>query len=112
MSTKVSFSKKRFKYHIGYKDAKKIEPLLIFLPKMTAYRKDFDEINYMCFLIKDDELFKKYHEILEKVKNSHEKDFDGKPIYNKIKSNPIMDKSAQIFTTIKWQETVLSVFAY
>ena len=79
---------------------------------MTAYRKDFDETNYICFLIKDDELFKKHHEILEKVKNSHKKDFAGKPICNKIKSNPIMDKSTQIFTTIKCQEKVLSIFAY
>ena len=30
---KVSFGKKGFKYFIGYKDAKKIRPLCIFLPK-------------------------------------------------------------------------------
>ena len=37
---KVSFGKKGFKYFIGYKDTKKIKPLCIFLPKMSAYRKD------------------------------------------------------------------------
>ena len=30
---------------------------------MCAYGKDFDETKYISFLIKDDELFKKYNEI-------------------------------------------------
>ena len=33
MSNKVSFDKNRFKYFMGYKDTKKIGPLLRFLPK-------------------------------------------------------------------------------
>ena len=50
VSNKACFSKKRFKYFIGYKGAKKIWPLYIFfLPKMSAYRKDFDETKYMSF---------------------------------------------------------------
>ena len=52
---------------------KKIKPLCIFLPKMTAYRKDFDETKYISFLIKDDEFLEKYNEIWEKVKNSLKK---------------------------------------
>ena len=36
VSNKISFGKKRFKYFTGYKDAKKIRPLYIFLTKMTA----------------------------------------------------------------------------
>ena len=39
--------KKGFKYFIGYKDAKKSKPSCVFLPKMTAYRKDFDEAKYI-----------------------------------------------------------------
>ena len=35
---------------------------------MSAYRKDFDETEYMSFLIKDDELLEKSNEIWEKVK--------------------------------------------
>ena len=42
VSNKVSFGKKGFKYFIGYKDAK-IRPLKIFLPKISAYRRDPDE---------------------------------------------------------------------
>ena len=29
-------------------------------PKMSAYRRDFDETKYMSFLIKYDELLKQY----------------------------------------------------
>ena len=74
-SNKVSFGKMGFKYFIGYKDTK-IRPLFIFLPKMSAYRRDFDETKYMSFLIKDDELLEKYHEIWEKVSGSIKKEFD------------------------------------
>ena len=48
----VVFGKKGFKYFIGYKDAKKLRPLRIFLPKMSAYRRDFDETKYISFLIR------------------------------------------------------------
>ena len=42
---------KGFKYFVGYKDAEKVRPLCIFIPKMSAYRRDFDENEYMSFLI-------------------------------------------------------------
>ena len=45
----LSFGKKVFKYLISYKDPKIISPLCIFLPKMSAYRKDFDETKYTSF---------------------------------------------------------------
>ena len=66
VSNKLSFRKKGFKYFIGYKDPK-IRPLCIFLPKKSAYRKEFDGTKHMSFLIKDDKLLKKYNEICEKV---------------------------------------------
>ena len=49
VSNKFSSGKKAFKYFIGYKNAKKFKPLCIFLPKMSAFRKDFDETKYMSF---------------------------------------------------------------
>ena len=55
VSNKVSFGKNSFRYFMGYKDAK-IRPLCIFLPKIRAHRRDFDETKYMPFLINDDEL--------------------------------------------------------
>ena len=82
VSNNVSFSKKGFKYFIGYKDAKKIRPLCIFLPKVSAYRKDFDETKCMSFLIKDDELLERYNEIWDKVKNIVKKESFSEQLYN------------------------------
>ena len=53
MSNKVPFGKKGYKHFIGQEDAKKNKTLCVFLPKMTAYRKDFDRAKYVSFLIKD-----------------------------------------------------------
>ena len=50
VSNKVSFSKKRFKHFIGYKNSKKVRLLCILLPKMNAYRRDFSETKCMPFL--------------------------------------------------------------
>ena len=70
--------KKGFKFFIGYKDAKKIRPLCILLPRMSAYRKDFDETKSMSFSIKDDELLKRHNEIWEKVENIIKNSYNGK----------------------------------
>ena len=52
------------------------------MPKMSAYRINFDETKYIYFLIKDDELLEKYNEIWENVRNSLKKEFDNEPVYN------------------------------
>ena len=39
----------------------------------SAYRKDFDETEYIYFLIKDDESLEKYTKIWDKVSNSMKK---------------------------------------
>ena len=82
VSYKVSFGKKGFKYCINYNNARKIRPLYIFLPKMNAYRRDFDETKYKPFLKKDCELLEEYNELWEKVKISINKDFDSEPVCN------------------------------
>ena len=66
LSDKISFGKKNFKYFIGYKVAKKVRPFCIVLPKMSAYKKDFDKTKCMSFLIKDENLLEKYNEIWKK----------------------------------------------
>ena len=63
VSKKVSFGKNRFKYFIGYKAVKKIRLSCKFLPKMSAYKRGFDETKYLSFFIKDDESLAKYNEI-------------------------------------------------
>lgn len=49
VSKKVFSAKKGFKYFISYKDGKKVRPLCVMLPKMTAYKRDFDETEYVSF---------------------------------------------------------------
>ena len=56
--------------------------LCIFLPIMSAYRRDFDKTKYMSFFMKDDELLEKYYEIWEKVRNNIKKEFDSESVYN------------------------------
>ena len=52
---------------------KKIRPLCLFFPKMSGYRRDFDETKYISFLIQDDELLEKYNEICEKLEKASKK---------------------------------------
>ena len=48
VSTKYSFGKKGFEYFIGSeKDYEKVTPLFIILSKVSTYRKDFDETEYV-----------------------------------------------------------------
>ena len=42
---------------------------------MSAYKKGFDETKYISFLIKDDELFKKFN-VWKNANNTIDKEFD------------------------------------
>ena len=79
----------------GCKDAK-IRPLYIFLPKMSAYRRDFDVNKYIFLLIKDDKLLEKYNEIQEKVSMIIKKEFNCETAddekYLKTKTNSYQGK--------------------
>ena len=98
VSSKVSFSKKGFKYFVSYK-LDQIRPLCIFLPKMGTYRRDFYEFEYVYFLIKNDEFKKnimKFRIRLKKSRKSIKKEFNSKSVYNekylRAKINPLMEK--------------------
>ena len=61
VSNKVPFGKKDLKYFIGnIYDDEKVMSLFIMLPKMSAYRKDFDGTKYMSFLVKGNKLSENY----------------------------------------------------
>ena len=60
-----------------------MKPLCVFVRKMTACRRDFDETKYVSFLIKDDKLVGKCNEIWDKVSCTIEKEFDSSLVYNK-----------------------------
>ena len=59
-----------------------VKKLDLYVSKISAYRRDFDETKCKSFLIKDDELLEKYNEIWEKVSNSIKRGFDREPVYN------------------------------
>ena len=54
-----------------------VKKLDLYVSKISAYRRDFDETKCKSFLIKDDELLEKYNEICEKVSNSIKRDLIG-----------------------------------
>ena len=72
---------------------------------MSGYRRHFDENKHISFLIKDDELLKKYNEIWEKVKNNLKNEFNSEPVYNekylKAKLKFCNGKITQILITTK-----------
>ena len=58
---------------------KKVRPLYIMLPKLSAYRRDFDETKYV-FYIENGELLEKYDEIWEKFSKVIKKRSDSEPV--------------------------------
>ena len=69
----------------------------------------------MSLLIKDHELLQKYNDIWEKIKDSLKREFDSKPVYNKIQYlnlKFITKKSTQILRIIKDQKQFQNTFAY
>ena len=60
VSNKVSICIKGFKGFIEDKDTKKLDSYVYFFKKISAYRRDFDELN-MSFLIKYDQLLEQYN---------------------------------------------------
>ena len=56
---KISFGEEGFQFFNCCKDAKKFRTLCIYLPKMSAYRKVFEETKYISFLTKDGKLLEK-----------------------------------------------------
>ena len=106
VSDKFKHSDDGFKYFIGYKETEIVKPLCIILPQMNGYIKHFENgSKNMFFFIKDDEVWKKYHEIWHVIKNKLSIEFHSESGYNekylkvkvrefdgKIKTNFLGDK--------------------
>ena len=73
-----------FKYFIGYKEGEIVKPLCIILPQMSGYIKYFKNGGKnMSFLIKDDEVWEKYEQIWDVIKNKLSIKFHSEPVYDK-----------------------------
>ena len=75
VSDKFKHSDEGFKYFIGYQEGEIVKPFCI---------KQFEnQGKNMSFLIKDDEVWEKYDEIWDVIKNKLSIKFHSKPVYNK-----------------------------
>ena len=84
VSDKFRHSEEGYKYFIGYKEDETVRPLCIILPQMNAYIKYFEnDGKNMSFLIKNDEVWEKYEDIWDVIKNKLGIKFHSKPIYEK-----------------------------
>ena len=83
ISDKFKHSDEGFKYFIGYQEGEIVKPLCIILPQMSGYIKYFENGGKnMSFLIKDDEVWEKYEQIWDVIKNKLSIKFHSKPIYD------------------------------
>ena len=70
------------RYFIGYQEGEIIKPLCIILPQMSGYIKYFENGGKnMSFLIKDDEVWEKYEQIWDVIKNKLKIKFHSEPVY-------------------------------
>ena len=81
---KFKHNKEGFKYFIGYQESGIVKPLCIILTQMSGYIKYLENGGKnMSFLIKDDEIWKKYENIWDAIKNKLGIKFHSKPVYDK-----------------------------
>ena len=84
VSDKFRHSEEGYKYYIGYQENEIIKPLCIILPQMNGYIKYFEnDGKNMSFLIKNDEVWEKYEDIWDVIKNKLSIKFHSKSIYEK-----------------------------
>ena len=82
ISDKFKHSDEGFEYFIGYQEGEIVKSLCIILPQMSGYIKYFEKGGKnMSFLIKDDEVWEKYEQIWDVIKNKLGIKFHSKPIY-------------------------------
>ena len=84
VSDKFKHSDGGFKYFIGYEKGEIVKQLCTILPQMSGYIKYFEKGGKnMSFLIKDDEMWGKYEQIWDVIKNKLGIKFHSEPVYDK-----------------------------
>ena len=82
VSDKFKHNNEGFKYFIGYLEDGIVKPLCIILSQMSGYKKYFEKgSKSMYFLIKDDEVWDKYNEIRDMIKDKLGIKFHSEPVY-------------------------------
>ena len=84
VSDKFKHSEDGYKYYIGYQEDEIVRPLCIILPQMSGRIKYFKNGGKnMSFLIKNDEVWEKYEEIWDVIKNKLGIKFHSEPVHEK-----------------------------
>ena len=84
ISDRFKLNNEGFKYFIGYQEGEIVKPLCIILPQMSGYIKYFENGGKnMSFLIKDDEVWEKYEQIWDVIKNKLGIKSHSLPVYDK-----------------------------
>ena len=84
VSDKFRHSEEGYKYFIGYQENEIIKPLCIILSQINGRIKIFENGGKkMSFLIKNDEVWEKYEDVLNVIKNKLGIKFHSEPIYEK-----------------------------
>ena len=82
VSDKFKHNNEGFQHFIGYQESEIVKPLCIILPHMSGYIKYVENGGKnMSFLIKDDEVWDKYHKIWDVIKDKLGIKFHSEPIY-------------------------------
>ena len=82
VSDKFRHSEDGYKYFIGHQEDEIVKPLCIILPQMNGYIKYFESGGRnMSFLIKNNEVWEKYEEVWNVIKNKLGFKFHSEPIY-------------------------------
>ena len=82
VSDKFKHGEEGYKYFIDYQEDEIVKPLCIILPQMNGYIKYFDNGGKnMSFLIKNNEVWGKYENIWNVIKNKLSIKFNSEPIY-------------------------------
>ena len=80
-------TKNSLKYFIGYNDEEDvIRPLLLKIPQMIRYSKEFNGSTTMSLRVDDSKLFKKYCKIWKTIRSLLGIEFDSEPVYGDIDS--------------------------
>ena len=100
VSDRFKHSEEGFKYFTGYQENEIVKPLCIILPQINIYIKYFDNGGKnMSFLIKNSEVWEKYEDIWDVIKNKLNIKFHSEPIYeNKYLKTKVREFNGNIKT--------------
>ena len=102
VSDRFRHNEEGFKYFIGYQEDEIVKPLCIILPQMNGYIKYFKNGgNNMSFSIKNSEVWEKYEDIWDVIKNKLNIKFHSQPIYeNKYLKAKVREFGGSIKTNV------------